>query len=215
MAKELPFFKFEPNEWSEGNIQICSKLSKGLFIDICATYWSRKGELSYALALQKHCNGNTNELQELIDNEILIIKDNQIIIEFLDEQLNKFARTSNIRRKAANKRWNAKAMQKQCKSNAIREDNIREEKDNIYNDFDNFWNQYHEITNLQKTDKEPTLKYWNKLSKSNKQKAIDNIKNYYNSLNDKKYCKKARTYLRDKNFNDDFKSETKVLRMPG
>ena len=67
MAKELPFFKFEPNEWSEGNIQICSKLSKGLFIDICATYWSRKGELSYALVLQKHCNGNTNELQELID----------------------------------------------------------------------------------------------------------------------------------------------------
>ena len=37
------------------------------------------------------------------------------------------------------------------------------------------------------------------------QKAIDNIQPYWNSLRDKKYCKKARTYLADKNFNDEFK----------
>ena len=58
MAKELPYFKFEPSEWDNGIIQMCSRESKGLFIDICAMYWSRLGNLPYKLVLQKLCNGN-------------------------------------------------------------------------------------------------------------------------------------------------------------
>jgi hypothetical protein len=58
MAKELPYFKFEPDAWENGNIQMCSKSQKGLFIDLCSIYWARLGELPYALALQKHCNGD-------------------------------------------------------------------------------------------------------------------------------------------------------------
>lgn len=165
MAKELPYFKFEPSSWDNGNIQICSKESKGLFIDICSMYWTRLGELPYALALQKHCNGNKDALQELINNDILLIKDDQIIIEFLDEQLNEFFETSEKRRIAANKRWNAKAMQKQYKSNAIREDKKREDKkreDNIYlQKFEIFRQKYQgtkrglytEFENLQKKHK--------------------------------------------------------------
>jgi hypothetical protein len=129
MAKELPYFKFEPNEWENGRIQICSRESKGLFIDLCSIYWSRLGELPYALALQKHCNGNAKALQELEDNDIIGVSDGQIIIEFLDEQLNEFQETSEKRRNAANKRWsNASALQVQSKSNAIREEEKREEK---------------------------------------------------------------------------------------
>ena len=51
----------------------------------------------------------------------------------------------------------------------------------------------------------PTQKYWNKLKSGEKIRAINNIQPYFDSLNDKKYCKKARTYLSDKNFNDEFK----------
>lgn len=140
MAKELPFFKFEPNAWDAGNIQICSRESKGLFIDICSLYWSRTGELPYALALQKLCNGNKDALQELIDNEIIGLIEGQICIEFLDEQLSEFNQTSEKRRFAANKRWkNASAMQVQSKSNAIRGDKRREEE-KIYGDkSDNFF----------------------------------------------------------------------------
>ena len=36
MAKELPYFKFEPNAWENGNIQMLSREDKGLFIDICS-----------------------------------------------------------------------------------------------------------------------------------------------------------------------------------
>lgn len=70
-----------------------------------------------------------------------------------------------------------------------------------------FWNSYHEITGLSKTDYQSALKYWKKMTKIEKEKAIEKIKPYFNSLKDKKYCKKARTYLADKNYNDEFKSE--------
>ena len=73
------------------------------------------------------------------------------------------------------------------------------------NDFIIFWDSYHLITGLNKSDKDAAEKYWKKLTKTDQQKAINNIKSYFDSLNDKKYCKKARTYLSDKNFNDEFK----------
>jgi len=78
--------------------------------------------------------------------------------------------------------------------------------------FSQFWDSYHSITKLKKTDNEAALKYWKKLTDEEKQKAIDNIKPYYDSLSDKKYCKKARTYLSDKNFNDEFKIVPKIVK---
>nr|WP_297169391.1 hypothetical protein [uncultured Dysgonomonas sp.] len=70
--------------------------------------------------------------------------------------------------------------------------------------FENFFDEYHKITKLKKSDKDAALKKWKQLNKSEQKKALDNIQNYYDSLSDKKYCKKARTYLNDKNFNDEF-----------
>lgn len=129
MAKELPFFKFEPGAWDNGNIQMCSRESKGLFADLCSLYWSRLGELPYALALQKLCNGNESALQELKKHEIIGVVDGQIHIEFLDEQLEEFSETSEKRRNAANKRWkDASALQLESKSNAIREEKRRGDK---------------------------------------------------------------------------------------
>lgn len=129
MAKELPYFKFEPNAWESGMIQLCSLESKGLFIELCCLYWSRLGDLPYALALQKLCMGNTSLLQELEKNQIYEVQDNQIVIGFLDSQLEEFQDTSEKRRNAANKRWsNASALQEESKSNAIREEKRKEEK---------------------------------------------------------------------------------------
>lgn len=77
--------------------------------------------------------------------------------------------------------------------------------------FEEFWDKYHEIVKeWNKTDKVPTEKYWKKLTKKEKQLAIDNIQSYYDSLpvyTTGKPVKKARTYLSDKNFNDNFKVE--------
>lgn len=70
--------------------------------------------------------------------------------------------------------------------------------------FDEFWENYHRITGLPKTDKEAAKTKWKRLSNKERNKADENIQAYYDNLNDKKYCRKARTYLENKNFNDEF-----------
>lgn len=135
MAKELPYFNFEPSEWLEGEIQICSDKAIVCFINLCSGYWLKLGCISYAFALHKYCMKDESVLQELINNNIISIVDDNISINFLDKQLNKFQETSKKRTKAANKRWNnASALQVQSKSNAIREDKSKEyniKKENI------------------------------------------------------------------------------------
>lgn len=84
------------------------------------------------------------------------------------------------------------------------DNNDNNEKQNIKAEFEIFFNAYHSITKLSKTDKQAAEKYFVKLSKKDRQKALDNIKPYFDSLRDKSYCKKCRTYLSDKNYNDEF-----------
>lgn len=76
----------------------------------------------------------------------------------------------------------------------------------ITSDFERFWDDYHRITGKAKTDKEAAIKHWKRLNNGEQTKAIENINPYFRTLKDKEYCKKARTYLADKNFNDEFRS---------
>lgn len=146
MAKELPYFKFEPNQWENGNIQICNRESKGLFIDICSMYWSRLGDLPFKLAVQKLCGGDASAFNSLIKEEIFVLADDMVKIYFLDEQLLEFKKTSNQNSENAKKRWekerktkvnkntkknNATASKLQSENDTIRKDKIREEKNNI------------------------------------------------------------------------------------
>ena len=140
MAKELPYFKFEPSEWLEGEIQVCSDASIACFVNLCSGYWLKLGEINYAFALHKYFRKDANVLQELINNKIISLIDDKIYISFLDKQLNEFKGISEKRTEAANKRWGNKgkdaiALQLEYKSNAIREDKIREDKrkENIIN----------------------------------------------------------------------------------
>lgn len=71
--------------------------------------------------------------------------------------------------------------------------------------FEEFWNHYHTVTHLAKTDRAAAEKYWKRLKPKEKELAVKKVQAYYNSLNDKKFCRKARTYLENKNFNDEFK----------
>jgi hypothetical protein len=151
MAKELPYFKFEPNEWENGNIQMLSREDKGLFIDLCCMYWSRLGDLPYRLAIQKVCGGNANALNPLFEDDIISVDENDIIvISFLQEQLSEFSNISNQNSKNAKDGWekrrkqkelserNANAYDSQSESDAIREDKRREDeiKEKNNNKFD-------------------------------------------------------------------------------
>ena len=85
---------------------------------------------------------------------------------------------------------------------------VKESKDNIDSDFDKFWNEYHTVTGKTKTDKEPALKHWDKLTKDEKIKAVEVVPQYA-ATNEPQYLKKARTYLADKSFNDQFNGQDK------
>lgn len=130
MAKELPYFKFEPSEWDNGNIQMCSFNTRAMFIELCCIYWIRVGDLPYALALQKVCGGNQAPLIELKKHQIIKVEDDLINIKFLDEQLESFTETRAKNSASARKRWggNASAMRAHSEGNAIREEKKREEK---------------------------------------------------------------------------------------
>jgi hypothetical protein len=92
MAKELPYFKFEPAEYLTKDISFCSLSAQGLFINICSYYWQRNCKLTKEQLL-KRLNYET-ELNELINEGVIDLKDSYIIIKFLDIQLIDVAKTS-------------------------------------------------------------------------------------------------------------------------
>lgn len=100
MAKELPYFKFFPAEWMKGNVTICSMAAQGLFSNICNYYWMKDCNMSLT-HVQQRFNKHQTELEELFNNGI-IKKDNDdnIIIDFLDEQMSEFVELSEKRSKA-------------------------------------------------------------------------------------------------------------------
>lgn len=140
MAKELPYFKFEPNQWENGNIQMFSREEKGLFIDLCSMYWSRLGDVPLKLAIQKLCAGNATAFDSLIKERIFTVENDFVCIDFLNEQLSDFEDTSKQNSKNAKEGWikrrklkdesdrNATASNSQCENDAIREEEIKEDK---------------------------------------------------------------------------------------
>ena len=78
-------------------------------------------------------------------------------------------------------------------------------------DFDLFWDSFHSLTGKPKTDMQPAKKHWDKLTAEEKEKAISFIPQYSSSNSDKRYLKKARTYLADKNFNDEIVGAKKIV----
>lgn len=146
MAKGLPYFQFEPSEWENGNIQTCTREEKGLFIDLCAMYWARLGDLPYKLALQKLCAGNATALRSLCDSKIIEEIEGNIHIKFLDIQLDERGAISKKNSKIAKDAWakrkkdkgfNATALRTQSErnTNAMPIEENRIEENNFKNDF--------------------------------------------------------------------------------
>ena len=84
MAKNFPYFKFIATEWMTGDIVYESFAVQGLFINICALYWQRNGELSLEDINRRF--KNPPELSEITHRFISVI-DGLISVKFLDEQL--------------------------------------------------------------------------------------------------------------------------------
>lgn len=62
----------------------------------------------------------------------------------------------------------------------------------------------HDITEHPKVNIGRARREWKKLTAGEKQRALDNIDEYYDHLNNQKYCKQAATYLADKSFENEY-----------
>lgn len=94
MAKELPYFQFEPAEYLTRDVSFCSLSSQGLFVNLCCYYWQRECCLTKEQLLRRL--NYPDDLQELIDEGVIDLTENQINIKFLDAQYVKATKQSNI-----------------------------------------------------------------------------------------------------------------------
>jgi hypothetical protein len=215
MAKELPFFKFEPNQWENGNIQLLSREDKGLFIDLCSIYWSRLGDVPLKLAIQKLCAGNATALNSLCDEKIIEVIEGNIFIKFLSEQLNEFEDTSKQNSKNAKEGWekrrkqkdeserNATALNPQCENDAIREDKRKEDKRKEEKlPFDLFWNLYPK--KIAKNKCEPK---WNKLDLEVQKLILETLPNFIKYKPFETYTHpNPETYFNQQRWNDEIQT---------
>jgi len=135
MAKELPYFKFEPAEYLTKDISFCSLAAQGLFTNLCSYYWQRECKLTKDQFLRRI---NEPELfNELLSEGVIDLIENNIVIKFLDSQHEKATILSNINSlngkkggRPKSKKTEIKANQNRIKSElkGIREDKIRKDK---------------------------------------------------------------------------------------
>jgi len=85
MAKELPYFQFEPAQYLTGDIQFCSLAAQGLFANICSMYWQRACDLTFD-QLNKKYKEHKDLLDELVKSYVLKKDGDNVLIEFLNEQ---------------------------------------------------------------------------------------------------------------------------------
>jgi len=130
MAKELPYFKFFPSEWVTGDITLCNEETQGVFITICAFYWMKDCSMSLANAKQRFSK-NIASLDYLLEQKIIKVDEEQnIVINFLDKQMNEFINVAEKRAIAGARGGLAKAKQlvKFAKAKPSNKDKEKEEE---------------------------------------------------------------------------------------
>lgn len=101
MAKELPYFQFEPAQYLTGNIQFCSMEEQGIFINVCSIYWQRNCSANKDQLIRKFNADNIHRL--IAEGVIKCSVSGEIIIEFLDEQFKEISRRKELCSKGGKK----------------------------------------------------------------------------------------------------------------
>lgn len=132
MAKELPYFQFEPAEYLTKDISFCSLSAQGLFINICSYYWQRQCQLSKEQFLRRF--NYPNEFEELLNEGVIDVENDKIIVKFLDIQFLKATEFSKEQarkgslggrpKKPNESRNKAEIKPNESQTKAIREDKI-------------------------------------------------------------------------------------------
>ena len=144
MAKELPYFKWFPSEWVTGDITLCDMEAQGIFANLICYYWMKNCSMSLANAKQRFSKHEAS-FESLLKQDIIKVDENEnIIIDFLDEQMNEFINVSEKRAIAGARggKANAKQMLSKAKAKSSNKDKDVDkdvDKENIPS-FDEFKN---------------------------------------------------------------------------
>jgi hypothetical protein len=125
MSDNLPFFRFYPLHWQNGDVVLEDYETQGLFINVCSFYWIKECSITLTMLKKKYSNA-VAMLQKLIESEIIKLdtETDEIHITFLDEQFDILAEKRKNRQDAGRlggiaKRSNATAMLQQCSSKSV------------------------------------------------------------------------------------------------
>ena len=119
--KELPYFKFYPNQWITGSIMFMDLDVQGAFMKICCYYWS------------KECNVSREQIKSLVpdhwskllDSQLLKIDNDKIKIKWLDEQYAE--RLKEHKRNVSNGRKGGLSRAKALRKEKIRKDKYKDD----------------------------------------------------------------------------------------
>jgi hypothetical protein len=209
MAKELPYFQFEPAEYLTKDISFCSLSAQGLFINICSYYWQRQCDLSKEQFLRRF--NYESEFNELVKEGVIDIQEEKIVVKFLNIQYQKATEFSQEQSRKGSlggrpKKPNESQMKAEINPNesqtkAIREDKIKENEivnNTIVHSF------LHLSINQEELDK---LK--EKFSEEDIFDCFDKIENYKDNKKYKSLYLTANTWLKK-----DYKEKSKEDDLP-
>lgn len=115
----LQWFKFRPMDWMMGKIQRVPEETQIRFLRLICLYWNKECFLSLEDA---EIEIDKEHLDLLISKKIVKVFNKNIVIEFLNEQLEDCGQTRKERRDAANKRWDKYRENLQEDAIALQED---------------------------------------------------------------------------------------------
>jgi len=207
MAKELPFYKFHSNEWLTGDITFEPYDIQGVFIHVCATYWSQDCSIALARLKKRLSNVKEGQWQCLIDSGYIKVNSKgDISISFLDEQINELGEQHKKKVEAGRKGGLAKGKQRSSIAKAtlkhIDIDIDKEVEEEIKEtEFDVFWKEFDYNVGLRQTQNE-----WNTITEempSEIPKILIHVPKYVLSKPDKKYRKQPENYLKERIWNNE------------
>jgi len=221
MAKELPYFQFEPAEYLTKDISFCSLSAQGLFINVCSYYWQRQCDLSKEQFLRRF--NYPVEFNELVKEGVIDIQNDKIVIKFLFTQYLKATNKSvvnsgNGAKGGRPKKPNENPIESEIKpkenpieskSKGIREDNIIEDKEDEIIDNTIVHSFLHLSINQTELNK---LK--DKYSEEDIFDCFDKIENYKDNKKYKSLYLTANTWLKkdykEKSKEDDLPDDKKI-----
>jgi hypothetical protein len=97
MKSKLPYFKFFPSRWLMGDINDEDDKIKGVFITVCALYWSNNCDITMDKLTRKV---HKTKVKGLVNGGYIIEEEGKIKIPFLDSQKEELNELSNKRSEA-------------------------------------------------------------------------------------------------------------------